>query len=92
MKMGRFTEEQTIRFIEQAAAGLSVRELCRKGGFGEATFYKWRAKYGRHGRARRRAPARAGRRERQAQEDAGRGPSGDIHALNTSNRLFAGIA
>ena len=40
------TEEQIIGFIKQAEAGLAVKELCRKGGFSDATFYKWRAKYG----------------------------------------------
>jgi len=25
---------------------MSVKEVCRQGGFSEATFYKWRAKYG----------------------------------------------
>jgi transposase-like protein len=42
----RFTEEQIIGFIKQAEAGMPIKELCRKGGFSDATFYKWRAKYG----------------------------------------------
>ena len=32
--------------MKQADAGMPVKELCRKGGFSDATFYKWRAKYG----------------------------------------------
>lgn len=46
MRKSRYTEEQIIGFIRQAEAGLSIKELCRKGGFSDATFYKWRAKYG----------------------------------------------
>ena len=46
MRKSKFTEEQIIGFLKQAEAGLAVAEICRKGGFSDATFYKWRAKYG----------------------------------------------
>ena len=46
MKTSRFTEEQIIGFLKQAELGMSVKEVCRQGGFSEATFYKWRSKYG----------------------------------------------
>ena len=34
------------RFHQEAEAGLPIKDLSRKGGFSDATFYKWRAKYG----------------------------------------------
>ena len=46
MKKSRYSEEQIIGFLKQAEAGMPIKELCRKGGFSDATFYKWRAKYG----------------------------------------------
>jgi len=46
MKKSRYSEEQIIGFLKQADAGMPIKELCRKGGFSEATFYKWRAKFG----------------------------------------------
>ena len=46
MKTSRFTDEQIIGFLKQAEAGMPIKELCRTGGFSDATFYKWRAKFG----------------------------------------------
>jgi len=46
MKKSRYSEEQIIGFLKQADAGMPVKELCRKGGFSDATFYKWRSKFG----------------------------------------------
>ncbi|WP_148028058.1 transposase, partial [Burkholderia pseudomallei] len=39
----RFTEQQIIRFLKEAEAGMPVKELCRKHGFSDASFYTWRA-------------------------------------------------
>lgn len=46
MKNKRFTEEQIFEFLKQAEAGVPVAEVCRKGGFSDAAFYKWRRRYG----------------------------------------------
>ena len=42
----RFTEEQIIGFLRQAEAGMPVKELCRKHGFSEASYYLWKSKFG----------------------------------------------
>ena len=42
----RYSEEQIIGFLKEADAGLPVKELCRRHGFSEASFYLWRSKYG----------------------------------------------
>ena len=42
----RYTEEQIIGFLSEADAGIPVKELCRKHGFSEASYYLWRSKFG----------------------------------------------
>lgn len=42
----RFSEEQIIGFLREAEAGLAVKDLCRRHGFSEASYYLWRAKFG----------------------------------------------
>ena len=42
----RFTEEQIIAALKEADAGLKTSEICRKYNVSDATFYKWKAKYG----------------------------------------------
>ena len=46
MRRSRFREEQIIGILKEHQAGLSAQELCRKYGVSDATFYKWRSKYG----------------------------------------------
>ena len=46
MKQSRYTDSQIINILKQAEAGTPVPELCREHGMSNASFYKWRAKYG----------------------------------------------
>lgn len=46
MKRSRFTEEQIIGILKEHQAGLGAKELCRKHGVSDATFYKWWSKFG----------------------------------------------
>ena len=41
----RFSEEQIIGFLRESDKGIALKELCRKHGFSEASYYLWR-KYG----------------------------------------------
>jgi putative transposase len=42
----RFSEEQIITFLREGEAGVPVKDLCRRHGFSEASFYLWRSKFG----------------------------------------------
>lgn len=42
----RFSEEQIIGFLKEADAGMAVKDLCRRHGFSEASYYLWRGKFG----------------------------------------------
>ena len=46
MKRARFTEEQIIGILREQEAGAATADVCRKHGISNATFYKWKAKYG----------------------------------------------
>jgi putative transposase len=46
MRKSRFTDEQIIGFLKQAESGVAVKDLCRKHGFSDASFYKWRGRLG----------------------------------------------
>ena len=42
----RFSEEQIIGILKEHEAGISAKELCRRHGMSDASFYKWKAKFG----------------------------------------------
>jgi len=42
----RFSEEQIIKILQEAEAGTKVKELCRKHGISDATYYNWKSKFG----------------------------------------------
>lgn len=46
MKRSRFTEEQIIGILKEQEAGAKTVDVCRKHGISDATFYKYKAKYG----------------------------------------------
>ena len=46
MKTSRYSDSQILAILKQAEAGTPVPALCREHGMSNATFYKWRAKFG----------------------------------------------
>ena len=46
MKKSRFTESQIISILKEADSGMLVKDVCRKNGISDATFYNWKSKYG----------------------------------------------
>lgn len=46
MRKSRFSDEQIIGILKEHQAGLSAAELCRRHGIRDATFYKWRSRFG----------------------------------------------
>lgn len=46
MRKSKFTESQVLNLLKQAESGVPVVDICREHGISNATFYKWRAKYG----------------------------------------------
>jgi putative transposase len=46
MKRSPFTETQIVSILKEADAGAKVKDLCRKHGISDATYYNWKSKYG----------------------------------------------
>ena len=46
MRKARFTENQIIAVIKSVEAGRTVKDVCREAGISEATYYKWKSRYG----------------------------------------------
>ena len=46
MKRTRFTETQIVAVLKEADSGIPVKDLCRKHGISDATYYNWKSKYG----------------------------------------------
>ena len=46
MRKSRFTEEQIAMALRQGEVGTPVAEICRKLGVTEATYYRWKKRYG----------------------------------------------
>ncbi len=46
MKRSRFNENQIIKILKEAEAGMPLTELCRTHSFSKSSFYKWKDKYG----------------------------------------------
>jgi len=46
MRKSRFTVTQIVSILKEADGGLAVKEICRKHGISDATYYKWKSRYG----------------------------------------------
>ena len=46
MKRSRFTETQIVTILKEADTGIPVKDVCRKHGISDATYYNWKSKYG----------------------------------------------
>ena len=46
MKTNKYSDPLILSILRQAEGGIAVADLCREHGMSNASFYKWRAKFG----------------------------------------------
>src|SRR5215213_8872421 len=46
MKKTQFTEEQILGVLKQVEGGRRIADVCREQGISDATYHRWKAKYG----------------------------------------------
>jgi len=46
MKKSRYSETQIVKVLKEVETGKLVKDVCRKYGISDATYYNWKAKYG----------------------------------------------
>ena len=46
MKKSQFSETLIVSILKEADAGRPMKEICRKHGISDATYYTWKSKYG----------------------------------------------
>jgi len=46
VRKSRFTEAQIVGILKEQEGGQATKDVCRRHGISETTFYKWKAKFG----------------------------------------------
>ncbi len=46
MKRSQYSESQIVGILKESDSGILVKDVCRKYGISDATYYKWKSKYG----------------------------------------------
>ena len=45
-RKSKFSTEEVLSILREVADGATVRAVCKRNGFTEKTFYRWRARFG----------------------------------------------